>query len=113
MTNPTPPPLSDVIGVAVWACYLVAGIGATTTTAIYLWRVHPPRMSWRVMAVLIALALLAYVVAYLLDIPSIVAVLSNAERDIPPSSNVRTGLAALLWTAVWYAVPVIACRRSR
>ncbi len=113
MMNPTPPPLTDIAGVAIWGWYLLAAFGAATNLAIYLWRVHPPRRSWRVLAVMIAVVLAAYLVAYLLDIPSIVAVLNNSYEDIPPVSNWRTGFAAFLWSAAWYGIPIIACRRSK
>lgn len=87
--------LNDLLGVIAVAVYL-AGIGAVTVRTVMLClRVSVTK---RGLLTLFALSGLLYIVLIAIDVPSVVAVLSNDVDDIPPASTFR---AAVFGVFTW------------
>lgn len=88
--------LSDLVGVLAVVIYL-AGIGAVTVRTVMLClRISP---TGRGLLTLFALAGGLYILLIAIDVPSVVAVLSNDVDDIPPASTLRAAVFGVFtWT---------------
>lgn len=92
------PNLLDVWGALV-ACWYLASIGALTTLSVLmLWHLQPRTPLATKVAAAMTIFGLAYLFLYVMDVPGVLAVLTDSINDIPPANTLLTGFLAGLLT---------------